>query len=297
METVVVIPVGPGREENLIEVLGSLEAQVVRPAGIVLVHDGEEAWFGDVRGSSYMVAQVRAAKHEPGGEQPRNLGVRSVQDHWPTADHVWFLDSDVIVAPDTYQNYVEGWAAVDRQRILIGPYDWMPPGVRHAMPDLHNDPRWTSFSTQGPEVVSEGKLNDGLACFSGNLVWPIEEFVRVGGFWNDLHHGRCEDGELGARAVAEGVPISLVPKARGWHLHHDRNHALTIERNDRDVPMLNARHPWLQDEHEVFVVDKDGKRFDQRCPHCGELVNTIEYWAHTAAHAPQEGQIMPEPMP
>jgi hypothetical protein len=73
---------------------------------------------------------------------------------------------------------------------------------------------------------------------------------------------------------------------------------LARERNARDVPMLNDRHPWVE-QHGVYVVERDGKRFDQRCAACGELVNTIEYWAHraTCGTVPAEEIILPDPMP
>jgi hypothetical protein len=101
-------------------------------------------------------------------------------------------------------------------------------------------------------------LNVGLACFSGNLIWPLLDFKRIGGFWNELHHGRCEDGELGLRAVAQGIPISYASLARGWHLDHPTDVAEKMRRNARDVPMLNERHPWVAG-HDVFVVEEDGR--------------------------------------
>jgi len=103
--------------------------------------------------------------------------------------------------------------------------------------------------------------------------------MRIGGFWNELHHGRCEDGELGLRAVAMGVAISFQSKARGWHVAHDTNNSLIQKRNDRDVPMINSRHPWVQGNG-LFVVDEDGKRFNVRCPNCKESMNTLLWWEH-----------------
>jgi hypothetical protein len=108
----------------------------------------------------------------------------------------------------------------------------------------------------------------------------VKEFYRVGGFWNELYHGRCEDGELGLRATAMGVPISFAPRARGWHLHHPVNTELIEARNTRDVPMLRVRHPWVEG-NDIFVVDEDGKRFDVKCHHCGEVVNTNKWWEHS----------------
>lgn len=283
MNTAVVIPVGPGRLENLLQVLNCVAAQTVLPKLVVVICDGDDAAF-EVNGAYPVpLAVLRASKHEPGEEQPRNIGVRLVRDldqqQALGITHVWFLDSDVIVAPDCLEMYENAMRAEPIERILVGPYEWMAPGQREPQPELHNDPRWASFETHEPFEMLTNDLSAGLACFSGNLVWPIAEFERVGGFWNDLHHGRCEDGELGLRAVSMQVPISYVRDARGWHLYHDFDPAVVEARNARDVPMLNERHPWVQGEG-VFVEDADGKRFSVKCSHCGQEFPSAQIWAH-----------------
>lgn len=303
MRAAVVIPVGPGRLDNLLLCLESLAAQKVVPDLLVMVGDGEEA----TRDAELALDQnrdhpirdieiVEAPKHEPGLDQPRNRGVRKVQEinmrnamlRWKQPQtHVWFLDSDLILDPGAYREYVHEAAGIGGGRIFLGPYDFMPPGEREPMPDYRQDMRWQSFDDHPPHEILEGDLSAGLACFSGNLVWPIDEFVRVGGFWNELHHGRCEDGELGLRAVACGVPISFVAKARGWHLYHGADPAPTGEWvewatsvNAIDVPKIDERHHWLHGAG-LFVVEEDGKRFNVRC-RCGWEGNTAEIWNHKA---------------
>ena len=278
MNVAVVIPVGPGRDENLRHVLACLEVQTELPGAVIVVRDGNDApRFPDTD-----VMWVTAPKHEPGREQPRNIGARIAD--LGGATHVWFLDSDVIVEPDCLEEILAALDAGPRNRILVCPYDWMTEGHREPIHGLYNDPRWEQFWASPPEKVYTEDLSAGLACFSGNLVWPLGEFRRVGGFWSELHHGRCEDGELGVRAVAMGVPISFAAEARGWHMGHPVDMALALERNQRDVPMLDARHPWIQGS-DVFMVDRDGKAFDVRCHGCGELIPTVGWWAHAASCA------------
>jgi GT2 family glycosyltransferase len=209
----VVIPVGPGRKENLDMVLRCLARQTMVPVGIVVIGDGEGSLGGGVAWGGPIVVQERP-KHEPGMEQPRNVGARIAERTFHGIDHIWFLDSDVIVEPDCLLRFAEASFAADEPRVLIGPYDWLPPGKREPDHSLHNDPRWPAFN-EPPSVVHRGELNVGLACFSGNLIWPLLDLKRIGGFWDELHHGRCEDGELGLRAVACGVPISYASLARG----------------------------------------------------------------------------------
>jgi hypothetical protein len=288
MDTAIVIPVGPSRRENLVQVMRCIQEQTVKPNLVVLVCDGPDAHM-QVDGGVFDVplAVMNAdEKHVPGREQPRNAGARFVEDlgvkdrRFASIDTLWFLDTDVIVGADCLERYDEAMKANDEPRILVGPYEWLPPGLREPVPSLHNDPRWVSFNGADPAEVKRGDLSAGLACFSGNLLWPLEAFRNIGGFWDELHHGRCEDGELGLRAVEEGVGISFVPGARGWHLYHDFSTEWVQKTNAIDVPKLNARHPWVEGSDELFVVDEDGKRLNVRCGDCGWEGNTAEIWQH-----------------
>jgi hypothetical protein len=290
----VVMPVGPGRHEFANKSLKSIYAGDITPAACVVVADGwtpdsslEQIFPTDVRGfrvanAEYIFHETR--KHEPGREQPRNIGVRVLRDHFAECTHVWFADSDLIFERSALAEFKKAYEKIrDNRAILIGPYEWMPSGNDQPMPKLRNDPRWPFFNETEAGDIQTG-LNAGLACFSGNLVWNIDEFIRIGGFWNEIHHGRCEDGELGIRAYAQGMAFAPVANARGWHMDHPRNHQRILEMNARDVPMLNERHPWVE-QHGVFVAERDGKRFDQTCAICGQVVNTIDWWQHQETHS------------
>lgn len=284
----VVIPATKGREENLELVISSLRAQEVYPAPpIAVVDDGGELEFSPL---VHDVDLIRTEKHSPGMEQPRNIGVRWAEAKF-RATHVWFIDSDVVVGQAALAE-ITAALRQESSRVLVAPYDWLPAGLRPTTPvgkdhrfwgraaATRNDPRWAMFDASPVDREYRDDLSAGLACFSGNLVWPIAHFKRVGGFWAEIHHGRCEDGELGLRAVAMEVPISFVAAARGFHLHHPVNHGLAVERNARDVPMLNERHPWVE-RGAVFMTDRDGAAFDVRC-RCGLTVPTIQWWQHAA---------------
>lgn len=324
MNTALVIPVGAGRVENLTQVLKSVTEMSMTPKVLVLVCDGEDAWidegfdaFKDLNFrlvcNRYGILPVvfNSAKHEPGMEQPRNIGVRLAERTATAANiklsHVWFLDSDCIVSKGALAaferaNLAAGPELVDK-RILIGPYDWLAQGYRQEPPVICDELglldmlrekeypneadalsrgaqidqiaehlgsvpgadrtaivclldaavmfdqlefRAASFKEHPPEKTLTEDLSAGLACFSGNLIWPIEEFKRVGGFWDELHHGRCEDGELGIRAVHMGIPIGFAPDAKAFHLWHERNPSWAMRANSIDVPKLNERHPWME---------------------------------------------------
>lgn len=278
---VIVVPVAPGRLRNVGQMLASIEALETKPLGCVFVEDGPGEYPQKYLGVHEMI--IRSRKHEPGHEQPRNVGAFAAKHAWRDANAVWFLDSDLVFRPDALTMLKERWEASDHGRVIIAPYDWLGPDeLLITGTTVTNDPRWEMFNEERWSDLtyeSTGQLNVGLGCFSGNLVWPMDAFVGIGGFWNELNHGRCEDGELGLRAVAEEVPITIERRARGYHLSHDRNMDWILEANRRDVPMINARHPWVEGEG-LFVVEKDGKRFDQMCPICNTLINTGDFWNH-----------------
>lgn len=290
----VVITTCAGREENLLRVLKCLDA--IPRAGapndtpwelpIAIVYDGCHALgLEGERGEhgALDIGEVEIPKHGPGMEQPRNVGFRRLVDGYGLVTHAWFLDSDMIFLPDILDHF-ECALKADPDRILVGPYDWLAPGV--TVPDgplEMEDPRWPSFKQYAPDEKLVGELGSALACFGGNLVWPVERFKQVGGFHPDLHHGRCEDGELGLRAASAGVPISFITLAKCWHVWHSRDYAGATQKNLRDVPLLNSWHPWVEGEG-LVLSHEDGARFDWQCPECGEQVNSLAYWVHNEQH-------------
>ena len=283
----VVIPVGAGREQALSRVLDALEGQTFKPAATVLVYDGCAP--SEARTDIFY---TYPPKHEPGREQPRNIGVTTLRAVDNDLTHVWFLDTDVVPEPTCLEAFRNAGPFDPEPHILVGPYDWLQPGVAGLQPGTRNDYRWVSFDEHPPDEVCYHPIGAGLACLSGNLVWPIDEFQRVGGFWNELHHGRCEDGELGIRAVAAGVGVSFVRDARAYHQWHERDGVEIARRNAVDVPKINRRHPFMPDAASLggnrgphlLMTAKDGIRFDFRCPGCDERMNSLLFWEHCGGH-------------
>lgn len=287
----VVLTVGIGREENLKRTLRHLAAVDSYLEGVVIIYDGcpavvapeVEALLDEV---TDVVHPQESPKHSPGQEQPRNVGVRWLREVAPSANHVWFLDSDLIFKPTIVDHYEAAYRKVPGiDRILIGPYEWLAPESHEMNEDQHNDIRWSSFNDHPPEDMLVHDLGCGLGCFSGNLVWPIAEFEWVGGFAPELHHGRCEDGELGLRAAAAGIPMSMVGGARAWHVAHNVNMQWCLSANARDVPLLNSWHPEVQDKG-FLLTEADGARFDFRCtePGCNLVMNCHDHWQHLGQH-------------
>jgi GT2 family glycosyltransferase len=280
----VVIPCAESRIENLIMCLDHIFDLDMQPKAVVVVCDGFETKHAEEKVKARKNLHfVYNEKHIAGTdtEQPKNRGVRFIDSILNKQlenpiNYIWFLDSDIIVDYDCLTFYNLALKS-EPNRILIGPYEWLPEGKRKIDKSLYNDPRTQMFKDFDYDYTSVGEINFALANFGGNIVYPLEEFKRVGGFWNELSAGRVEDGEMGLRCAAMGVPMAVVSKARGWHLDHPVNINWKIETNAKEVPMINSRHPWIEKEG-IILVEKDGKRFDWVNPKTGKSVNTLEIW-------------------
>lgn len=289
----VVIPCSENRLDNLKMVLQHLKVQTFKPRSIVIVCDGflpqKVSEYCGQEMSEIMLEgiQIQATYNEKhvagsGTIQPKNAGAWWFDNaKWSQQpiNYLWFIDSDIIVEPKTLEYYKWATEFSDEERIMIGPYEWLPSGTRYMDENLHNDPRGTFFQDFSPSYTSVGEINFALANFGGNIVYPRKAFNDIGGFWDELSAGRVEDGEMGLRCCSVGIPMCAVPKARGYHLDHPVNHQWKLETNEREVPMLNERHPWVEKEG-IYVSDKDGKRFEWIDPNTGIHHNTLEIWEH-----------------
>jgi N-acetylglucosaminyl-diphospho-decaprenol L-rhamnosyltransferase len=271
----VVIPTVEGRDKNLELVLTALDNQSVKPKQVVVVCDG---WEPENNYPAPNLIYIPIEKYQPsqGMDQPRNVGAKALDG----CNYVWFLDQDCLPAENCLENYRAAWKKhPDIYRILIGPYEWMAPEVRQTQPGLKNDPRWEMFNDHDPDIVKVNDLGFALGNFSGNLVWPLEQFKQIGGYWNEIHAGRVEDGELGLRAASLGVPMSVVRDARAYHMWHEENRPAKEEKNQRDLLLLWDRHGRVE-ETGLKIVNEDGKRLNYVCEDCGEEFNTLLYWEH-----------------
>lgn len=294
MKLGVVVPVGGGRRENVEAVLAHLEAQdgLGQPKlPVVLVCDGEVAMSecGAFKGPrrKLRVDVIGMEKQVPGTTPPRNVGARFL--HEQGVEWAWFVDSDVIVEPGAYRAILAAIEQGPDDAVICGAYDWLAPGPRSLVPRGGHgigeaDYRWEMFDTYPVNEVLRYHLGAALANFSGNLVWPLEEFFRVGGFNPGLTAGRVDDGELGVRASVGGVGTRFCKELRGVHLWHPINFEWVTRINAEEVPLINAWHPYIESQG-IVPVPEDGVRLNMVCRECGAEVNTLEMWGHTLSHS------------
>jgi len=204
-------------------------------------------------------------------EQPRNKGARQ-------AEHGFYIfaDSDVVLSPMTLALYNQD-ISNNPDRIILGIYHWLHPMeitkrdiierfddiVHHRLmkvplnrPQTHNicrDMRLKNFEATTPDEVhrAPNHMNDGLACFSGNICWPKNLFWDIGGYNPYLHAGAHEDGMSGLTAYFAGFGISYDKRIIGGHIYHDRDISYVESFKWAEIEIINDK---FKDEPEFKGV-------------------------------------------
>ncbi len=261
-----IIPVGPGRLDNLKLVLASLSFQDYPKSNfeVIIVNDGAEPEMWSVVAGfldKLDIVYIWTPKYEPNKDiPPRNKGAKVAR--YP---FYLFLDSDIVLASDVLSLYAEDME-FNPKRIVAGLYHWLRPmkitveDVRDRFADIIEerlphlpieipqtnnicrDMRLSGFLKTEPHVLHYSRAA-GRAIFSGNVVWPDWIFWDVGGFWSDLHANICADGALGVAAYAAGYPVSFDKRIIGGHLYHTRDLRRIHEESPKAVAKIVERFP------------------------------------------------------
>lgn len=102
----VVIPVGPGHKDLLIDALDSLEAQTFRQWEAIVVWDIEKPEPSDAIYKAYPYIRSYHTEGHKGAGHARNLGARQAR-----GDFLIFLDADDWLLPDCLSAMIEAWSA------------------------------------------------------------------------------------------------------------------------------------------------------------------------------------------
>jgi glycosyltransferase involved in cell wall biosynthesis len=246
----VVIPVGPGRDENLMRVLHSLSLQTYRNFEVVVATNAKDMdWL-----SRCELTVVRVEHKTPNlASINRNEGVKASK-----GDHLVFLDSDVVICKDALAYYAEDWKNYS-ERVIIGPYHWLPPMQINEWDVVE----WKKLvNAELPKKEHYGNHNIGrdarkcfhnspdllfcdysscLSMFSGNMGISRRMFDYIGGFDEELP--RAEDGAFGIACCAAGFQWSYDGRIEAAHLYHERD-AATMALDP--IPMIIEK--WHSDD-------------------------------------------------
>ncbi len=169
---------------------------------IIVVDDGStDRSAGIVRGHPAVRLVAMDAQGGPGAA--RNLGARLA-----TGTHLWFVDSDVVVAEDAARVLRETFART-RAAAVIGSYDDRPAAANFL--SQYKNLVHHYYHHRGKEQAS--------TFWGGCGAVEREFFLRLGGFdARRYRYPSIEDIEFGYRVGDSGGRIVLEPRLQGKHL-------------------------------------------------------------------------------
>jgi GT2 family glycosyltransferase len=175
-----------------------------------------------------------------------------------------FVDSDVVLNQDALYHYA---LAHEKQpkAVIAGPYQWLPPlaikddnehflweakdmgdiignilvnNVDKSSP-FGDDSRGVASFTDDPTKVGKGA---GMGALSGNISYPRDLFLQVGGFDERIVGHGGEDCDLGLTVDNYGVDWVFYGPVIGFHLWHPRNQEANQREVDANIQYIDRKH-------------------------------------------------------
>ena len=251
----IIIPVASKRSEFLRLVLASLAVQTYPKEcwEVIIVVDSPEkpdvnkCWGASLSEDLPLRFIWFPKDFWDAGGFARNLGARVAKNPFYI-----FLDSDVIVRPETLEYYAEGFTNMSN-RVIVGLYHWLKPMkvtpedvkerfwdiINEKLPVLpiekprHNimrDPRESFYEKINPDKRLCTGYQNYLACLTGNIGIPAKILwdPEINGFREDLPGG--VDGAFGMELYRAGYTFSQDKRLVAGHLYHPRGQRVSPER-------------------------------------------------------------------
>ena len=188
-------------EATLTDCLRALRNMSVEPAQVLVFIDG--ATDGTERIARDFGAQILKNSGPPQGPALARNAAAAVA----TSDLLWFVDADVVVAPDCLRRLIDDMQAHGAVA-AFGSYDDEPASLRAT----------SLYANLRHHFVHQQGKRDATTFWSGIGLIRREIFLQSGGFDSErFPYPSVEDVELGMRIIAEGHRIRLVPSALGKH--------------------------------------------------------------------------------
>lgn len=266
----IVIPCGGenDRTRNLHYALVGLEQQTFKDFEVVIVNDGSLVDYLPVirQYPELHIKYIWQPKYQPstGNMPPRNTGALLAR-----ADYILTLDSDNVLEKSALAYYVED-IECEPNRVICGQYHWLPNlsltegDIKERWGEIITDWDWKSRTYNGnfTEILpSDGShnimletrtqfqectvhelhdgMNDGLACYGGNILFPKDIWFDCGGNADWLIAGLCDDGALGLEVYFRKHKISFDARILAGHLWHPRNRQWVVEQSRIEADKLN----------------------------------------------------------
>jgi len=196
----VVIPVY-NASEHLEKCLGKLSASLEPADEVIVVDDGSTDSTPDV--ARRFPVRLFATGKRSGPAAARNLGARQA-----SADILYFIDADVVVASDTVGRIRAAFADDPRLDALIGSYDDAPESGDFL----------SQYKNLMHHFVHQRAREDACTFWSGCGAIRRDVFLQHGGFDESYDRAAIEDIELGYRLFQAKRKMVLDPSIQVKHL-------------------------------------------------------------------------------
>jgi glycosyltransferase involved in cell wall biosynthesis len=213
-----------GAEDQLRQALVALRACDPAPSEIVVVDDASPTPLAAIAAEFGCRILRREVRGGPGAA--RNDGV-----HAAAEEIVFFVDSDVVVKPDTVGRVAARMTAIDAPDALFGSYD-----------DAPGSPRFLAqYKNLVHHFIHQGSRRAANTFWGGGGAVRKESYLAVGGFDTELFDvPSVEDIDLGYRMTDRGMRIELDPELQVCHLKDWRFWDLLR------VDVLKRAVPWTR---------------------------------------------------
>ena len=188
-------------EATLGDCLRALKTMSVEPVEMLVYIDG--ATDGTERIAREAGARILKNSGAPRGPaHARNEAAAAA-----TSDLIWFVDADVVVAPDCLRRLIDDMQAHDAVG-AFGSYDDKPASLRAT----------SLYANLRHHFIHQRGAREATTFWSGIGLIRRDIFLQFGGFdAKRFPYPSVEDVDLGMRIVAAGHRIRLVPEALGKH--------------------------------------------------------------------------------
>ena len=243
------------------------EPGAVPPLEIIAVDDSnsdevEKVLIGPYWGIYYK--RIRSSPPRTGrftAGRARNMGAANAQ-----GDLLVFIDQDVMLAPDCLANYQKAYERHGDNVVYVGLYHWMrriefgPRDVKQNFDAIVAAGMGATDDTFKPLPMDEPGLQGrdhreqdfgdidhivddaSLGAHSGNVGYPRDLFMELGGFDEAINRHGGEDADLGLSAKAHGAKFLLWDGLWGVHRWHTRNQKLNEAEVQLNIEYIDRKH-------------------------------------------------------
>jgi len=258
------------RADAVLCCMAALEVQHDRDFELILVDDSStDNVETAVKGSAFKPHRyVRASPPRTGSftaSRARNIGVANA-----TGRLCVFVDQDVMLAPDAISWYRAAYEMHGDNTVIVGLYHWLVnldfdathiqagffdevvasglglgrPGRFYVLPTegdvgmLGRDIREKDFSPDLGRILEDA----ALGCFGGNIGYPRDLYLRIGGQDEMITGHGGEDADLALTAREAGANFLLFSEIWGAHRYHERDQAKNAKEVQVNIAYIDQKH-------------------------------------------------------